>query len=60
MKDHTEPTKPKTLEGPAGYCPFKPEGAEKMPVKDYPASSKIPYGPKTKIEGPCSEHKGYK
>jgi hypothetical protein len=50
----------KVIEGPAGFGPHGgPDGAEKLPTKNYPASSKIPYGPKTEIEGPCEKKTGY-
>lgn len=50
----------KVIEGPADYGVHGgPGGAEKLPTKNYPASSKIPYGKKTEIEGPCSGKKGY-
>lgn len=51
----------KVIEGPAGYGPHGgPKGAEKLPVTNYTGSSKLPNGPKTEIQGPCSDKKDYK
>lgn len=48
------------IEGPAGYNGGKgPGDALSMPTKTYPASSKLPEGKKTQIEGPCSAKEGY-
>ena len=50
----------KCIEGPAGFAPFKPDGAEKMPTKIYPGSHDLQKtGKKTDIEGPCKEKEGY-
>ena len=44
------------IDTPAGYNGGKgPGSALKMPVKVYPDSSKMPYGKKTEIEGPCKK-----
>ena len=45
----------KIIEGPAEKQLFEPGGAAKLPTKNYPASSKLPTGKKTEIEGPCKE-----
>ena len=50
------------IEGPVDKHLFKPDGAEKMPTKTYPSSSKIGRGAEHKkgiIEGPGEDCKKY-
>jgi hypothetical protein len=62
MKDHQTADKAHTIEGPAGYNGKRGPDKKELgaPVKVYPDSSKIPWGKKTDIEGPCKGKEGYK
>lgn len=50
-----------TMDSPAGYNGSKePGSALQMPVKHYPASTKMAtQGKGTTIEGPCEKKEGY-
>lgn len=46
----------KHIEGPAGFGVHGgPKGAEKLPTKNYPASSQLPTGKKTTIDSPAKK-----